>query len=272
MADQLAILLQGLLSRDIYDLEQPRTMDMPSPPQRLAYSYALTRRHRDNYAPNKTGPRSSATGNIIMTDHSGTHIDAIAHQAADLHLYGGVEVTPQVETTNGFTVHGIHTMAPIIARGVLLDVCRSKGQDPLPLHYRITARDLEVAQRENGVTILAGDVLLVRTGYGQLWSDATRYLAAAGISREGTEWVSSHNVKCVGSDNRAWDELEDQDPETGGNEFAHLFLIAQRGIAIMENLNLEELSRDRRTEFIFVCAPLKFVGATGSPVRPLAIA
>jgi kynurenine formamidase len=39
----------------------------------------------------------------------------------------------------------------------------------------------------------------------------------------------------------------------------------------MENLNLEALAHDRQYEFAFVAAPLKFTGATGSPIRPLAI-
>ena len=35
--------------------------------------------------------------------------------------------------------------------------------------------------------------------------------------------------------------------------------------------SIEELARDRRWEFAFICAPLKFQGATGSPIRPLAL-
>jgi kynurenine formamidase len=51
----------------------------------------------------------------------------------------------------------------------------------------------------------------------------------------------------------------------------HLILLARCGIYIIENLNLEELAASGRHRFDFVCTPLKFVGATGSPVRPLAI-
>jgi len=40
----------------------------------------------------------------------------------------------------------------------------------------------------------------------------------------------------------------------------------------MEMVNLEELARERVYEFLFVTAPLKIVGGTGSPIRPLAIA
>ena len=43
------------------------------------------------------------------------------------------------------------------------------------------------------------------------------------------------------------------------------------GIHIIENLNLEALARDRRYAFAFFCAPVKWTGATGAPVRPVAL-
>ena len=63
----------------------------------------------------------------------------------------------------------------------------------------------------------------------------------------------------------------ERDPETGAVLFAHLYLLPQKGIYIIENLNLEELARDRCYQFAFVGIPLKFQGATGSPLRPLAL-
>jgi kynurenine formamidase len=52
----------------------------------------------------------------------------------------------------------------------------------------------------------------------------------------------------------------------------HPILLVKHGIHILENINLEELAASRIFEFLFVCLPLKLVGATGSPVRPIAIA
>ena len=266
-------LIRTVLGRRVYDLEQPRTAAMPiHPAHRPGYLYQLHRRHRDSYAPERAGPRTGASGMIMMMEHTGTHIDALSHQAADLRLYGGIEVTPQVETQRGFTTHGIETIGPIVARGVLLDVCATKGLDLLPAHYRITAADLEASARSAGVTVRPGDALIVRTGYGKVWGDEARYLAAAGISREGSEWAAEQKVRCVGCDNMTWDETEERDPETGGALFGHLHLLARCGVAIIENLMLESLSQDRCWEFLFVCTPLKLVGATGSPVSPIALA
>lgn len=275
-ADGVESLIRTVVGRRVYDLEQPRTASMPvHDAHRPGYIYHLHRRHEDTYDPERQGPRSGASGMVVMMEHTGTHIDALSHQAAGLRLYGGVEITPRVETQRGFTVHGIETMPPIVARGVLLDVCATLahklGEDPLPPHYRITADDLEAAARRAGVTVQAGDALLVRTGYGKIWDDAPRYLAAAGVGRSGSEWAADHRVACAACDNMTWDETEERDPHTGGQLFAHLHLIAERGIPIVENLYLEALSRDGRATFLFVCTPLKLVGATGSPVRPLAI-
>ena len=69
----------------------------------------------------------------------------------------------------------------------------------------------------------------------------------------------------------AWDVPDERDPDTGATLFAHVHLLAKKGIYIIENLDLEALARDRRYEFAFVGIPLKFKGATGSPIRPLAL-
>ena len=52
---------------------------------------------------------------------------------------------------------------------------------------------------------------------------------------------------------------------------AHRVLLVERGIYIIETLDLEELAADGVHEFLFVLSPLALFGATGSPVRPLAV-
>jgi kynurenine formamidase len=69
----------------------------------------------------------------------------------------------------------------------------------------------------------------------------------------------------------AWDVIGLRDPGLGCIMPGHLILLARRGIYIIENLVLEELAASGHHRFDFVCTPLKFVGATGSPVRPLAV-
>jgi kynurenine formamidase len=69
----------------------------------------------------------------------------------------------------------------------------------------------------------------------------------------------------------AWDEMGLFDPDFKVTLPGHLILLVRSGIYIIENLFLEELARDQGFEFSFVCLPLKLRGATGSPVRPIAI-
>src|SRR5262249_794321 len=117
----------------------------------------------------------------------------------------------------------------------------------------------------------AGDVLLVRTGYAAIWDQEAAYLQAAGVAKSGSVWAAERGVYAIGADNMAWDVLGERDPETGATLFAHVNLLAQKGIYFMENLNLEELAGEGRYEFAFIGIPLKFQGATGSPFRPLAL-
>src|ERR687890_2169623 len=165
----------------VFDLEQPRTVDMPvHESHRPGYLYALHRRHEDGYRPDESGPRSGASGLIVCKEHSGTHIDALSHQADALVLYGGVPVAG-TQTPSGFTRHGVEEIPPIVAPGVLLDVPASLGVDELELGRAITAAELQACCDRQGVTIEPGDVVLVRTGNGQYWSDPERYLAGPGL-------------------------------------------------------------------------------------------
>ena len=255
----------------VYDLEQPRFAGMPVyPSHRPGYFYALYRRHDDTYDPATTGPRSGASGVVTMMEHSGTHIDALSHQAENLLLHGGIP-TASVQTPAGFSQLGIEHVPPIVARGVLLDLPPVLGVERLRDGGQFTAADLEAAERAQGVRVERGDVLLVRLGYGPLWSEPERYLTGAGASGDASLWAIERGVVAVGADNMTWDSLNARDPDTGANLPGHLYLLVRHGVYIIENLNLEELAADRAYVSLFVCLPLKLVGATGSPVRPVAI-
>jgi kynurenine formamidase len=261
-----------LRSARVYDLEQPRFQGMPiHPSHQPGYFYALHRRHRDTYDPEAHGARSGASGVLTMMEHTGTHIDALCHQAHELRMFGGVEVD-DVETPRGFTQLGMETVPPLLRRGVLLDVAGWKGQAPLPPAYAIGADELIACATAQGVEVRTGDVLLVRTGFATLWNDEAAYLCAAGVGKSGTLWAAERGVVAVGADNMAWDAPDERDPETGSTLFAHVYLLPQKGVYIIENLNLEELARERCYTFAFIGVPLKLVGATGSPLRPLALA
>lgn len=255
----------------IFDLEQPRAEGMPIHPahQQAGYSYLLHRRHEDDYDPDESGPRTGAAGILVCGEHTGTHIDALSHQADALTLCGGIPVS-EVQTPRGFTEHGVEKIPPIVAPGILLDVAAMKGVDVLEPGHVVTDTDLEECCDRQGVEVSPGSVALVRTGNARFWGDQERYLDGPGMDGAASRWLADRGVVAVGADNMAWDVPGRWDEEAGCLMPGHLILLARRGVYIIENLALEELAAAGFHEFEFVCLPLKLVGATGSPVRPVA--
>ncbi len=207
--------------------------------------------------------RTGASGVLTMMEHSGTHIDALCHQACGFKLFGDLPVDG-VETPAGFKKLGVEMVPPLLGRGVMLDVVRLKKVDRLPSMYSITDADLEACAAAQQTTVRPGDVLLVRTGFGAIWNEEEAYLAAAGVAKSGSQWALRQGVSAIGADNMTWDVPGERDPETGASMFAHVHLLAQKGIYIIENLNLETLARDSHYEFAFLGVPLKF---QAPPVR-----
>ena len=260
------------LSREVIDLEFPRTNDMPVlDSHQPGYAYHLYRRHSDTLARQvgSTG-RSSSSGVIYMKEHSGTHVDALCHQAEDLKFYGCANVA-RSETPEGF-LSGDATEIPIFNHpATLLDVGNLFAEGEVPAGTLVERAALQQCVEEQGTPIEAGSVVLVRTGNGRYWGDSVRYQRGPGIHPDASEWLGEQGVAAVGADNLAWDLPGYVDPDVGCDLPGHILLLVRRGIYIFENVSLEEMARKKAYKFRFFAVPLKFVGATGSPVRPLAI-
>ena len=264
-------MIDALRSARVFDLEHLRSPKNHLHPGHVppGFGYTLHRRHE----PGLPERRTSASGVLVTSEHAGTHIDALCHQAEDLKVYGDKAVDAKLQTAFGFTSHGVDSIAPIVTRGVLIDVARHLGVDRVAPRTWIDLDVIEAAASAQGVSFGPGDVVLVRTGNGRVWDDSdSDYLYGAGMAPEVSEWVAAAGVLAVGADNMAWDLVGENHPRFDSSLPGHVILLVRNGIHILENLALEELAAADIHEFAFICLPLKIRGATGSPVRPLALA
>lgn len=275
-SSQLQILSE-VSSGKAYDLSVDYFVGMPSfhslgDP---GYQYWLTHTPNGTIVDNPNGlgvemnKKVSYTGDAIsMYTHMGTHIDALNHFGLNGKIWNGF--TPEEHLGDkGWKKTGAETIPPIIARGVLLDIAAAIG--PLPKNYHITANDLQLTLKKQHIKLEKGDVVLIRTGQAEFYEDANHYLDNyPGISLDAVKWlVEEQGTMLLGADNLS---LETFPPEREDNWVpVHTYLLAEKGVMFIEQMFLEELSADEVYEFAFIAASLKLRGASGSPMRPIAI-
>ncbi len=263
--DSLAGLLAG---RKIFDLGVELYHGMPHHPMHSPFMYQMLRTHGDlMYGDGVT----AAVDLFGMSCHTGTHLDGLGHFAKNLCLRGGVPVEQGQSKTGGLKTGGIQEVAPILRRGILLDVAAAQGVEVLEAQRVIGPADMDAAARAAKVEVRSGDVMLVRTGWIRLWPDQRKYYSVQsgqpGLNAEAAKWATDRGVFCLGSDNFAVEHV----PSPGNTMPVHIHCLVERGVHLLEVVNLEELARARTYEFLLVMVPLKIRGGTASPVRPLAI-
>lgn len=265
MNGQLLSLMQ---TARIYDLAQPYYVGMPHFPTHSPYLFGLNKKHGDMVTPIGA---SSVAETITLGSHCGTHMDALSHFTCDGKLHGGLEPVQSYDA--GVEPYAIETIPPIVRRGVLLDVAGFLGDDVLSADFAITPEHLDAILARHSISIQPGDVVLLRTGWARFWADQKRFVTGGGgVQATGpgpeepaAKWLSGRGVFAAGSDTLAFERVPSAMP-------VHVHLLVHSGIHIIECLNLEELAGAGVREFLFVAAPLKFRGASGSPIRPFAVA
>lgn len=251
------------------DLGRQLRVGMPQSPNHPQFWHTLPRRHGDMVR----SDGSSAANDMITTGtHVGTHIDALSHVSFDGKLHGGIDAD-EACVAGKYEQLGVHTIEPMIRRGVLLDVAGHLGVEHCEGGYEITVADLEATAGRQGVAVGEGDVVLVRSGWGTRFAEGAPYVGGPsgvpGVGEAGATWLAEHGVHAAGADTIAFERLA----PGGGHALlpAHRVLLVEHGIYIIEALDLEGLAAAGWSEFTFVLVPLNIFGATGSPVRPLAL-
>jgi kynurenine formamidase len=171
-------------------------------------------------------------------------------------------------TADGARHLDVAQTASFAGRGVLLDLPRHQGVDWLEPGHVIDAAQLEACRGAQGVELVSGDILLVRTGWLDFYATGEAGFAQPGLGKDAIRFVDDHDIAVVGSDNAAIECIPFDD-----NEFlcVHIELLVKRGVTLLEHLVLSELAADGCHEFLFVVGGLKVTGAAGSPINPIAI-
>ncbi|GAW49176.1 MULTISPECIES: cyclase family protein [unclassified Nocardioides] len=262
----------------VYDLSIDYFVGMPSFQAAGDPSYQIYMSHHPggtavdnlNGAGEEVNRHVCYSGDVIfMYTHTGTHIDALNHFGVDGKIYNGF--TPEEHLgSRHWNKGGAEVIPPMITRGVLVDVATTHGVDCLPDSYAITIEDCQAALERVGLTIEAGDVAFIRTGRMRYWPEGSKVLGnPPGLSLEAARWITGQGISVIASDQ----ECVEVGPSQHEDNWlpGHCHFLAEAGVPMMELCNLEELARDGVNEFALIAAPIRLRGATGSPLRPLAL-
>jgi len=267
--------LRSVKQGKIYDVSHVISMNAPymAPNQTpfllsmwASWKESIKRRRKMGF----TNDAGSNVDRLEMTTHVGTHIDALGHFSSGDKLYNG-NCAEEVVSNWGLDRLGIEHAPPMISRGIMLDVSRFDGGEFLEPGRVVTPDDLQRACDEARVKIESGDIVMIRTGWGRFFGvDNARYLhGEPGIDVPAAHWLTDREVVAIGTDNMAVEVLPN--PDAGKSLPVHQYTLAEAGTYLIENLALEELARDRVYEFCFILLATKYRGATGCPVRPIAV-
>ncbi len=203
-----------------------------------------------------------------------SHIDAFCHVAFEGALYNGTPTSSL--TREGATGDAIDILKDgLVGRGVLLDVPRFRDIPWLEPGEQVYPDDLEGCERQEGVCVGSGDILLVRTGHARRCSELGPWdtdEAKAGLHPSCARFLADRDVSALGSDGN-----NDTAPSaTEGIGFPiHVLALNAMGVHLFDYLQFEDLApaceREGRWEFLFAAAPLRIPGGTGSPVNPVAV-
>jgi kynurenine formamidase len=187
--------------------------------------------------------RGYAVKGIALCDHDSTHMDAISHFHPD---------RPDL-SIEAFPLEHCFTQAAWI------DV------SDVPPRTHITLERVRRAMDTAGIERLPeGGALLYYTGAGRLWGDGLRFVSDyPGLDEEASRWILDQGVVNVLTDAVSTDNPADV---TYPNHTVH----AERLVNHTEVVaNIERIPVHQG--FTLMVMPLRLVGATGSPVRVLAL-
>lgn len=229
--------------------------------------------HRMTLVGNSPGPWSLDFIGVSYHGYAHSHLDALCHRFQFGTMYNGY--SEDEVTEDGCGQLAIDALGEgIFGRGILMDFPALKNVDWLENGTGITAQWLDEWEQQTGITVVSGDIVVVRTGR---WARRTALgpwnLAqeSAGLHASAVKWLRDREVSLIGTD-----VALDVKPSGVVNYDApvHALVLVALGMPIFDNLDLEavaeEAAKQNRWEFLLTTAPLRVEGGTGSPLNPIA--
>jgi kynurenine formamidase len=151
----------------------------------------------------------------------------------------------------------------------------------------VTAADMDGMMKMEGLSeVQSGDCVALHTGQGNTWGNAhyktmnsEQRAAARAIFAQGEpgfgisacEWMAKRNIALQMGDTSANDAQPFGENGDGYAVPCHTEMMPRRGIWNLENVDTESLVKAGIKEGAFVWAPLRIIGATGSPGNPVVL-
>ncbi len=201
----------------------------------------------------------------------GSQLDGFGHAGID-NLYFNCNKAADFTMPDGLKKLGIEKVPAVATRGVLLDMAAYFGVDIVKEGTAFNRAEIEGAMKRQGIrSIEKGDVVLFYTGWQKLLGkDNQRFISVnPGLGREGAKYLASLEVAMVGADTANFEVIPFE--KDAGIYEVHQILLALNGIHILENMNTEEMARDRAWEFLFTLGPARITGGVQAIINPIAI-
>lgn len=249
---------------------EPPVLDVLSPPSHYMIGSGEGRTEPDSRA-------STASDYIGVASHGVTitHVDTLSHFFWDDQMYNG-RPSNLVTTRQGATVGSVEPMRDgIVTRGILFDIAGMLDVPFMDAGDAIHPRHLEAFEEMHGVRLEEGDALLVRTGWPIRRETLGPYPIRRhrpGLHASTLPWLHERGVAIIAAD--APHDVQPSRYEQIPMPIHTVGLVAM-GLCLVDNCQFEDLiaacREHDRWEFLFILAPLRFPGATASPLTPLAV-
>ena len=218
----------------------------------------------------------------LSQSHVGTHLDGMGHIGRKDCYYNQTPMGKYINQNN-MTRLGLEHLKSFATRGVIIDAVKVfqaagkfKGNSAckkpcLDKGTVITSADLQAGLKMYNVTLREGDIVIVHTGWGDLFEqfpaqNATYNSGAPGIGKDAANWLASQKVVAVGTDTWVVEVIPGENPKEAF--IVHNILLTDNGIHIIENVRTDLIAAEaaatkRATFFVNMTVP-KAVGLTGN--------